>query len=251
VASARRFYDENAPKYVSTACPSDTVRCVIISPPSTSKIVAARKSRNHDRRTEREVQGRERSTINGASCGKKTCTHRNSEKSAPVVRGWNEKWDGGSVDWSRFQRRIIMTTSVLIACKPNCTASLLRRFALRISSPHETICTAAAGGVAWRRCIAFCGLWLVSGHGVVNHGEQMCTTNWNILVTRGDQKALQLGYKKVNILYSHMLSFLTYSFATLMHIFNFFLSCLWPGNRIFCFDSQTMPSHRSLVIHRL
>jgi len=39
--------------------------------------------------------------------------------------------------------------------------------------------------------------------------------------TRGDQKVLQLGYKMFKNFISYMLSFLTYSHGTAMHIFIF------------------------------
>ena len=70
------------------------------------------------------------------------------------------------------------------------------------------------------------------------------------IITRGDRKVLQLGYKKLTYYIANAVIFWH---IVLQHqcIFSTFvlLSCLCPENRIFCFDSQTMPSRRSSMIH--
>jgi len=69
--------------------------------------------------------------------------------------------------------------------------------------------------------------------------------------TRCDQKVLQLGYKKLTYHVTHAVIFLRILMQRQYIFSTFVLSCLCPENRIFCFDSQTMPSQRSLVIHHL
>ena len=71
------------------------------------------------------------------------------------------------------------------------------------------------------------------------------------MYTKGDQKVLQLGYKKLTYHITHAVIFwhILMQYQCMFSIF--VLSCLCPENRILCFDSQTMPSQRSSVIHRL
>jgi len=84
-----------------------------------------------------------------------------------------------------------------------------------------------------------CGIITVSGQNLREH-------------TRGNQQVLQLCYKKLTcyiIIYS-----VIFQHTLLQHrcIFStFLLGCLCLENRIFCFESQTMPQQRSSVIHRL
>ena len=95
----------------------------------------------------------------------------------------------------------------------------------------------------------------------INHGKTINNTTIRLItlrtlwlfphITRGDQKVSQLGYKKLTcyaVVFCHILMQHQRIFST------FVLCCLcpeFPENSIFCLDSQTMPSQRSSVIHRL
>jgi len=67
---------------------------------------------------------------------------------------------------------------------------------------------------------------------------QKCDCLFN---TKGDQRVLQLGYKKLTYYITHAVIF-WHILMQLQCIFStFVLSCLCPKNRISWFDSQTMP----------
>ena len=102
----------------------------------------------------------------------------------------------------------------------------------RSSSP----CSLAQWLVAffWNLYIMICALTLLVGHQAYKKWVTRCWCGYlsgarcgMFAYTRGDQKVLQLGYKKLT-LYHTCCHFLTYSHATSMHIVNFCFQLFMP-----------------------
>ena len=94
------------------------------------------------------------------------------------------------------------------------------------------------------RIIYFYWGWIFANYWYSKNDSLGCCT----VATRGDQKVLQLGYKKLTYYITHAVIFWHILLQHQWIYSTFVLSCLCPENTIFYFDSQTMPSQRSSVI---